>query len=382
MLLIQSLLSFSIIVLTLFAATVAFRYARTSLQSRLLAMLCLSVSGFFLWSLPAAFEMPGGLRDLFRLLSIPGTGLMWCFIRSLLDDEYRFNSREFAVVIAVSVFPTLYWLQTFSVDMPWLERISGYGLIPPFAAIAYLVWSILRGFRDDLVEPRRRFRFWVIGMILTSASLSILSEELQNPQTAQMLRSVAVLPSILLLSFWLLRFQGDALLFRDNPQAIDVPAYSESFFGSEIQPVITDEQGEVNNSGLHIDPKDQATFSRLQQLMAEEKVFLQHELNISGLAQQLKVPEHQLRALINRGLGYRNFSQYLAEARIQHAKKLLADPKQARKQILSIAMDSGFASLATFNRAFKTVVGVTPTDFRTEQLQAHMQKNGQLLGQS
>jgi AraC-like DNA-binding protein len=37
-------------------------------------------------------------------------------------------------------------------------------------------------------------------------------------------------------------------------------------------------------------------------------------------------------------------------------------------QILSIAMDAGFASLATFNRAFKVQEGTTPTEFRRQAL--------------
>jgi AraC-like DNA-binding protein len=374
MFLIQSLLSFTIIVLTVLAAISVFRDARVSLQSRLLAMLSLSVGAGFFWMLPEAFAMPEWLRGAFRLLSIPSTGLMWCFTRSLLDDDYRFSLRELAVVVMVSVFPALYCLQAFSVDMPWLAAVSAYGSIPPFAAMAYLVWSILRGFRDDLVEPRRRFRFWVVGVIIASSALSILSEELQNQQAAQLLRSVAILPSVALLTFWLLRFQANNLLFLDDVQSVAASSSSDQFSGTETEALMATEQSAESHPVLKIDPKDQSTFGRLQQLMANEKVFLQADLNIYALALQLHVPEHQLRALINGGLGYRNFSHYLAEARIQHAKMLLADPGQARRQILAIAMDSGFASLATFNRAFKSTVGTTPTDFRNEQLQNQMQE--------
>ncbi len=377
MLLIQSLISFTIIVLSLLVAALVFRDSRRSLHSRFLALMSLSVAASFLSALPDAFAMPGGLLFILQLLSVPSVGLMWCFIRSLLDDEYYFSLSEFAVVAVVSVFPTLYWLEGLSVNLPWLRAISVYGAIPPFIAIAYLVWCIIRGFRDDLVEPRRRFRLWVIAIVLTSSILSILSEELQNPQAAQLLRSVAVLPSVVLLAFWLLRFQSNRLLFREPKPLTSTPRSSELFFESRIDAVDDTEDADVQQAVSAIDPKDQFTLSRLQQLMAEEKTFLEPGLSINTLAQKLKVPEHQLRSLINQGLGHRNFAQYLAVARIQHAQDLLADPKHARRQILSIALDSGFASLATFNRTFKSILGTTPTDFRNEKLQIQLQKNGQ-----
>ena len=41
-----------------------------------------------------------------------------------------------------------------------------------------------------------------------------------------------------------------------------------------------------------------------------------------------------------------------------------ADPAQAEVPILTIALDAGFQSLGPFNRAFKAVTGVTPTEYR------------------
>lgn len=80
------------------------------------------------------------------------------------------------------------------------------------------------------------------------------------------------------------------------------------------------------------------------------------------------MPEHQLRALINGELGHRNFSAFLNAYRLTEAKRLLADPEQARRQVLQIALDVGFGSIAPFNRAFKEATGRTPTEFRKEKL--------------
>ena len=86
------------------------------------------------------------------------------------------------------------------------------------------------------------------------------------------------------------------------------------------------------------------------------------EIVARGIA--IGVPEHRLRPLINDHLGFRNFSAFVNAARIEAAKRLLADPAQARTTIAAIAFDLGFGSLGPFNRAFKEATGKTPTEFR------------------
>jgi len=91
-------------------------------------------------------------------------------------------------------------------------------------------------------------------------------------------------------------------------------------------------------------------------------------LTIRALAEKLNYPEHQLRRLINGHLGYRNFSAFLNSYRISAAKKQLVDPERARTQVLTIALDLGYASLGPFNRAFKAATGMTPTEYRQKNM--------------
>lgn len=58
------------------------------------------------------------------------------------------------------------------------------------------------------------------------------------------------------------------------------------------------------------------------------------------------------------GVSYYN---YLNHHRILHAETLLIDPNLS---VTEVAMRSGFGSLATFNRAFKTYKKCTPTQYR------------------
>lgn len=55
------------------------------------------------------------------------------------------------------------------------------------------------------------------------------------------------------------------------------------------------------------------------------------------------------------------FTQYVATARVEAAKKLLVD---GAARISEIAFDVGFQSLTHFNRVFKGVTGLSPTQYR------------------
>jgi len=56
-----------------------------------------------------------------------------------------------------------------------------------------------------------------------------------------------------------------------------------------------------------------------------------------------------------------SYYDYLNQHRIMHAEKLLIDPNIS---VTEVAMRSGFGSLATFHRAFKTYKKCTPTQYK------------------
>src|SRR5262249_38965024 len=117
-------------------------------------------------------------------------------------------------------------------------------------------------------------------------------------------------------------------------------------------------------SRVPLSPPNQLWLKRLEHLMTVERVYRQESLSIGLLAVQLKMPEYRLRALINEGLGHRNFNAFVNHYRIDEARAALEDPDQIDVPVLTIALDAGFASITPFNRAFKAETGLTPTEFR------------------
>jgi AraC-like DNA-binding protein len=113
-------------------------------------------------------------------------------------------------------------------------------------------------------------------------------------------------------------------------------------------------------------PADPPTIleKRLERLIEEEQVFKTEGLTIGGLAERLGEQEYKVRQLINARLGFRNFGAFLNHYRVREARKVLADPTQNGLGVAEIAYRFGYASLGPFNRAFKEIVGRTPTEYR------------------
>ncbi|WP_161569680.1 helix-turn-helix domain-containing protein [Veronia nyctiphanis] len=100
--------------------------------------------------------------------------------------------------------------------------------------------------------------------------------------------------------------------------------------------------------------------------MEENNLYHDMELSLTKLAEEVNIPTYRLRKAINQGLGFRNFNAYLNQYRIAEAKSRLID-KEANDTILKISIEVGYKNLSTFNKAFKEICGVTPSEFRKKE---------------
>ncbi|MDX1958697.1 MAG: helix-turn-helix domain-containing protein [Leptospiraceae bacterium] len=105
----------------------------------------------------------------------------------------------------------------------------------------------------------------------------------------------------------------------------------------------------------------EAVKTRLIELMVEEELYLDDELRLGTLADELKITTHQLSRILNESYE-KNFNEFINSYRIEHAKKLLLEDRE--RSILSVAYEVGFNSKATFNSHFLKMTGITPREFR------------------
>lgn len=110
----------------------------------------------------------------------------------------------------------------------------------------------------------------------------------------------------------------------------------------------------------------------IERLMEDSKTYLQSELTLQDLADLLETPSYQVTQAINEGLN-KNFYDLVNGYRVEEAKRLLSDPATRNNKILTIGMDAGFNSKTTFNTVFKKFTGLTPSEFKEQQLKAIVQ---------
>lgn len=104
-----------------------------------------------------------------------------------------------------------------------------------------------------------------------------------------------------------------------------------------------------------------AALSRLEQVMAGDRLYEDAELGLQSLAARLELSGHQLSELMNVRLG-KGFSRYLREKRVGAAKAMLRDEPSA--SVLSVGLSVGFTSQSNFYEAFRDIEGMTPGQYR------------------
>lgn len=107
--------------------------------------------------------------------------------------------------------------------------------------------------------------------------------------------------------------------------------------------------------------------NRLKDSMRIDKVYLDPALTLGKLAAEVGVTDKKLSTLINKHLET-NFYDYVNAFRIDDVKKALDSDDTNKYTLLAIALDCGFNSKASFNRIFKKETGLSPSQFRKNNL--------------
>ncbi len=124
------------------------------------------------------------------------------------------------------------------------------------------------------------------------------------------------------------------------------------------------EDANIMEEGKSISEKDIAV---VKHLMENEKVYLNPELNLSDLAKMAKMSRGQLSEIVNTAFE-KNFNDFVNAYRVEAFKNMLKEEKHKQLSLLGIAQECGFNSKATFNRVFKKLTDLSPTEYLKTQL--------------
>ena len=298
-------------------------------------------------------------------ISVSNGVLFWIFVQALFDDDFALRPAHVAAWLGAAVLSGFNC--AVAAGSGWILAPVTVGLqrsVPLVCAVLAAVAAASR-WNSDLVEPRRRLRSFIVvaGVAYTVA---MLLARLASPQgqlsNVMATVDVAILGVILAVVAVQLLHLGGSELFPSArgitpPRAVGVQAEAAA---ARVVPTGT--------TPPPADPAEERLAGALQHLMAVERAYLAEDLSVGSVAARLAVPEYRLRRLINRRLGYRNFSAYVNGFRLDEARSALADPARRELPVLSIALEAGFQSIGPFNRAFKAATGLTPSEFRREKL--------------
>lgn len=321
--------------LSLLLAAVLARHAWRWRAARVGVALLVASVGYSLILLHETATLPSPGLVAAVVLNAFSAPLGWLFGRLLLQDEARIGRRDGAVSALLVALALAADADVFGVDFAPRVVFEILSQAAAFAVMAHVSWLAASGFRDDLVDARRvaraGFLLLVTGSYVLMFALDLAGAPVAARAAVYDLTSVAIVVSVAL---WGLSVRADRL------------------FPAEAPPVRAPE-----------DPRRRRERLRLLALMEEERLYREPGLTLRGLAERTGVPEHRLRALINGALGHRNFAAFLNGYRLAEARAALADPRN-EASILVIALDCGYQSLSTFNRAFRRAFDETPSEFR------------------
>ena len=115
---------------------------------------------------------------------------------------------------------------------------------------------------------------------------------------------------------------------------------------------------------------DAMLMQRICELMEGQQIYLQQGLKVSDVASLLSTNSRYVSECIRAEKGC-SFTLFVSEYRLEHAKRLLLESPD--KKMSTVAIESGFSNDKALTRCFKDMTGLTPTDWKTQNLNTQKQ---------
>lgn len=315
------------------------------LPALLFAPLALCVCSFVIGNTPLSDLSPDGLVGAAtNFLSGFTVIFLWWFCLSCFDSRFRLRGGVLGVGLAWGLIAAL----DRGMFGDALARIEWSRLLVPlgFAIVGHLVWRLLAERQGDLIQQRHDARIMVAvvlgGMLFVDLSADVLFGFAWRPLVFAMTQNAMVLGFGLWLAGTLVSVRPDVLTFGVTETRMS-PA------------------GTATQSGRE---RDDVLHRRLTALMETERAFIDPDLTFAGFVARMGAPERTVRTLVNHELGHDHFRSFLNHYRVAEARRLLSEAGRADEKLIAVALDSGFASLASFNRAFRAIEGCAPSQYR------------------
>ena len=303
--------------------------------------------------IPNAFELTTG-------------PLIYFYLRALTEKGFRWNSRYLVHFLPFFLAQGYAFLIYGSIQgvssVAEQDQIAHNLAYAPIKEIEN--WTIVASISTYLILGYKKF-------IAFSNLVKNSTSDTAYP-TLSWLRVLLVL-SIILLMFLVTNMSLDRLIQLDNKTSLHwriyfvylaTVTYYMSFMSfrqktPDLEQISMPDY-EQGDSRKAVD-EDKMKAQELSELLEEGQIYLEPTLNARQVAERLGISQTNLSQVINAQFK-KSFRELINDYRIEDVKGKLLD-KNNKASILSIALESGFNSEASFYRVFKKKLGVSPKIF-------------------
>ncbi|WP_282087292.1 helix-turn-helix domain-containing protein [Aquimarina algiphila] len=253
-----------------------------------------------------------------------------------LPKLYILEIIPFATVFTSSLFVNRQWYENSTLVI----IIFSSGLI--FIYLHFIIYIILGWKTFKLAKQKQR-------------------QELQTKSQKAIFNWLRYL-SIGFIAIWasyVLNILDETVPYVVGPIVYSVIIYFLSYKAFKLKAIDLDGNAFKDNNDL--------LFNELSKLIMDTKVYLEPDISLAKLSKMIGKSTQLTSSIINQ-YAKRNFNDFINYYRIQEAKKFLLNTENHKFTISSIAFDTGFSSLSSFNSAFKKFEGMTPSSYRKNQV--------------
>lgn len=298
-------------------------------------------------------ETLGVYRFLFGIVTCATCNALWLTSRAIFSGEDAINKRHiiFALIIAalIIIHNSMQMVYELSAIEHNTHRQIGSALgevINLFSStvLALTCWEALNGIlKKDKQEFWLRTLFvasFCVGFSLCTMVPEVFFAPDVRSNASQWLMVIAAVQVMLV---------TQVIMWFKQHESVDCKAESNLNINRTDDKALDVDQGLILGINLQV---------------IENKRYLSPNLKMIDLANELNVSEYKVSRAIRHHFAAPNFNYFINSLRIEHARNLLEQADSKSWPIIVIAMESGFSSLATFNRVFKTRLGHTPNEHR------------------
>ena len=278
--------------------------------------------------------------------------LLWCYIRSYLDPAFspgRRDWRHFAPAGFQFLFSNFVKTQNFFWDgtRESLSWAGYYGYVlwmhtPLVPAVAFLLLAAYAGKSLGRLRRSRIKAAWL------------------KPLLWAFLATGLVLPVIALIDFFFFDYAFNPFYIYPLYITMALLLYWLGLAGfiHRDDPLIVEPDAGQREAW-------QRLLVRLDAYMERDRLFLDPQLTIDALADATGEKAYHISRALNRQRG-KPFSDYVNEFRVAEVRRLLQSDAYQAYTLLAIAHEAGFNSKASFNRAVKKAMGLSPSQWRRQ----------------